>query len=128
MLLAKLSSRWSHAAGERQTRTISLGICTVCAHILLDLRTALSTSDREEPLFTGANGTLMARAVPCGHRFLANQLVAAVACLQPIAARPPEGDGTVNRTAQRRHDALAWQRLRARGAGAEGPGHRIMTG
>src|SRR5437660_460789 len=49
------------AGDENRTRTISLGICTIHAPTRPDLRIVLSASDREIPLFTGANGPLMAR-------------------------------------------------------------------
>src|SRR5689334_11266885 len=41
--------------------SVSLGICTVRALTWPDLRTGPSASDREEPLFKRANGTLTAR-------------------------------------------------------------------
>jgi hypothetical protein len=44
-----------------ETRTVSLGICAIRASKWPDLRGELSVSDREEPRFTGVNGTLMAR-------------------------------------------------------------------
>jgi Helix-turn-helix domain len=51
---------------------------------------------------------------------------------RPIAAKPPEGGGTVNRTVERRHDALGWQRLRTSGVcwcgGAKAKDHAGLTG
>src|SRR5262249_39891940 len=44
-----------------RTRTIRLGICSIQASMLPDLRGGLSVSDRERPLLTPINGTLMAR-------------------------------------------------------------------
>jgi hypothetical protein len=48
-----------------QLWTISLGICTVRWRMRLDLRRGGSASDRETPLITGVNGTLMARRRDC---------------------------------------------------------------
>ena len=52
---------YSGAGDGNQTRTISLGICEIRAVVRSDLRAAVSASDRERPLVTGVNGTLMAR-------------------------------------------------------------------
>jgi hypothetical protein len=54
--------RFLVGAGEgNRTPTISLGICSIQASKLPDLRGGLSLSDRERPLLTPINGTLMAR-------------------------------------------------------------------
>ncbi len=44
-----------------RTRTVSLGICPVRRRTDPDQRRNGSASDRETPLITGVNGTLMAR-------------------------------------------------------------------
>ena len=44
-----------------RTRTVSLGICAIRRRTGPDLRRDGSVSDRERPLFTVVNGTLMAR-------------------------------------------------------------------
>jgi len=62
---AQALDRLGAGDGDR-TRTISLGIWTVCARTWPDLRAWRSASDREEPLLPGANGTLMARAMGAG--------------------------------------------------------------
>jgi hypothetical protein len=46
---------------KNRTRTVSLGICAARASIRSELQGGLSVSDRERPVFTGVNGTLMAR-------------------------------------------------------------------
>jgi hypothetical protein len=47
-------------------RIISLGICPVRRLTLPDQRRGGSASDRETPLITGVNGTLMARPAGAG--------------------------------------------------------------
>src|SRR5438552_19120720 len=49
---------------------VSLGICPVCMLTWPDLHTDLPASDRDRPLSTWANGTLMAH---CGYRLEAVQ-------------------------------------------------------
>jgi hypothetical protein len=45
----------------RLGHAVSLGICALRAVERPDLRSEVSASDRDRPLLTGANGTLMAR-------------------------------------------------------------------
>jgi hypothetical protein len=53
-----------------RTRTVSLGICTVRPRTPSDQRRNRSASDRETPLITGVNGTLMARPADGGDLLL----------------------------------------------------------
>ncbi len=46
-------------------RMVRLGICPVRPYMSADLRRDRSASDRETPLITGVNGTLMARRGDC---------------------------------------------------------------
>jgi hypothetical protein len=50
------------ADDRNRTRTVSLGSCPVRPYMSADLRRDWSASDRETPLITGVNGTLMARS------------------------------------------------------------------
>jgi hypothetical protein len=86
------------AGDENRTRTVSLGICAVTAPTWPDLRRGVSMSDRQRPLVTGVNGTLMAR-----------RTVVRPALMSPCPAPPPSSsiaaippDGTaVSRLAKR---------------------------
>ncbi len=53
----------SGAGDGNRTRTISLGICAIRAVVRPDLRSEVSVGDRDRPLLTGVNGTLMARRI-----------------------------------------------------------------
>jgi hypothetical protein len=53
------------AGDENRTRTVSLGIARICPVLAADLRVRSPASDRDCPLFTGANGPLMARGQLC---------------------------------------------------------------
>jgi hypothetical protein len=50
-----------HPVAVDHFRTVSLGICAIRAAVRPELRCGVPVSDRERPLVTGANGTLMAR-------------------------------------------------------------------
>jgi hypothetical protein len=58
----------SRFPAKRKTGANSLGICPVSPYIPPELRRNESASDRETPLITGVNGTLMARPGRAGPR------------------------------------------------------------
>jgi hypothetical protein len=103
---------YSGAGDGNRTRTISLGICAIRAVVRPDLRSGVSVSDRDRPLLTGVNGTLMARrsvvraalfGVPCSSPPSSSiaAIPRAVAAESRLAKRPRSGSALTRWTRPR---------------------------
>jgi hypothetical protein len=115
---------YSGAGDGNRTRTISLGSCAIRAVVRPDLRGGMSASDRERPLVTGVNGTLMARRAAVWPELMATSWSSPVL----LDSRRPSGRGRCVKAREATACGLALtRRTRPRQSSSEEDARRLNS-